>query len=222
MDGALQAGIHEYLEKQYPSIGFLGEETAPDIQQQVIAQADLYWCLDPLDGTSNFVNHIPFWAVSLALVCAKQIEFAIIIDPLRKECFSAIRGSGAWCNGEKLICNSAVLQLNECIAAVDFKRLAPALARHVVSNPCYRSQRNFGSCALEWCWLAANRIQLYLHGGMKFWDYAAGSLILSEAGGYAATLEGEPVMAPEYPKRSVVAAVNEELYKKWARKIGLH
>lgn len=215
LDEKLQQGLRDLLARRYPEIGFLGEEMTQDAQHAVVTQALAYWCLDPLDGTSNFVHGIPFWSVSLALVQNAQVEYAVVIDPQRKECFSAVLGLGAWLNATRLHCAQQTPPLRDCIAAVDFKRLTPELARYLVSNPQYRSQRNFGSCALEWCWLAANRIQVYLHGGMKFWDYAAGLLILSEAGGYSSTLESEPVLAPTQAKRSVVAAVNEVLWREW-------
>jgi fructose-1,6-bisphosphatase/inositol monophosphatase family enzyme len=68
---------------------------------------------------------------------------------------------------------------------------------------------------LEWCWLAAGRIQLYLHGGQKLWDFAAGYLILLEAGGAATTLSGMPLDCSKLRKRSVVAAVNKDLLDQW-------
>ena len=66
---------------------------------------------------------------------------------------------------------------------VDFKRLPATLGCNLATHPPYRSQRSIGSVALDWCWLAAGRLQLYLHGGQRLWDYAAGRLIFAEAGG---------------------------------------
>ena len=215
LDRQLQQGLCDLLARRYPKIEFLGEEMTQEAQHAVITQAPAYWCLDPLDGTSNFVHGIPFWAVSLALVRNTRVEYAVVIDPLRNECFSAVLGQGAWLNANRLRYAPLAPPLRDCIVGVDFKRLTPELSCYLVSNPPYRSQRNFGSCALEWCWIAKNRIQAYLHGGMKFWDYAAGLLILSEAGGHSSTLEGEPVFAPTLPKRSVVAAANEALWHEW-------
>ena len=101
------------------------------------------------------------------------------------------------------------------MANVDLKRLVRKLADRLVQFPPYRSQRNLGSCVLEWCWVAAGRIQLYLHGGQRMWDYAAGSLILREAGGMFSTLRGAPLDCQVFTKRSVVAAINEDLYREW-------
>ena len=81
------------------------------------------------------------------------------------------------------------------MAQVDFKRLPPALARDLVAEPPYSSQRNFGASTLEWCYVAAGRFDVYLHGGQKLWDYAAGSLVLEEAGGLMCTLDHDDFWA---------------------------
>src|SRR5690606_37453944 len=91
------------------------------------------------------------------------------------------------------------------------------LARELGACPPYGSQRNFGACSLEWCWLAAARFHIYLHGGQKLWDYAAGSLVLKEAGAPAATLTGEEVFALDLAPRSVVAAIDPETFAKWQK-----
>ena len=101
------------------------------------------------------------------------------------------------------------------IGLVDFKRLAPELASKLATSPPYKSQRSFGSVALDWCWLAAGRGDVYVHGKQKLWDYAAGGLILSEAGGVAATLQSEPVYNGSLEPRSAVLAINQKLFEKW-------
>lgn len=98
---------------------------------------------------------------------------------------------------------------------VDFKRLGSVLATELVTRPPYSSQRYLGSGALEWCWLAAGRFHVYLHGKQKLWDYAAGALILSEAGGCAETLQGEPIFSHELQPRSVVAAADARSFAEW-------
>jgi myo-inositol-1(or 4)-monophosphatase len=98
---------------------------------------------------------------------------------------------------------------------IDLKRLPAALASHLAADPPYKSQRSFGAVALDWCWLAAGRGHLYLHGQQKLWDYAAGQLVLQEAGGKAVTLEGQPVFAPRLESRSTVAALNPEIFHAW-------
>lgn len=220
LDYALDTAVRHLVQSEYPEYGFLSEEMAVSERTQVLSEGatagESFWCLDPLDGTSNYANGIPFWCVSLALINNKHAHIGIIYDYERKECFVAARGHGVWMNGKALSLDEPATELQHCIANIDYKRLADNLALNLLkSQNAFRSQRNFGSCALEWCWLAMNRIQVYLHGGMKLWDYAAGSLILQEAGGYSSNLAGQPVFNPEASKSAVVAAVSQSLFEVW-------
>ncbi len=207
--------IAAFLTQQWPEIAFLSEEMEREEQARLLREAEALWCLDPLDGTSNFAAGIPLFAVSLALFQRGEVVLALTYDPVRDEMFTAQRGRGAWLNGQPLRCQPSEFQLCNAVAIVDFKRLAPALKQALMTNPPYGSQRNLGSCVLEWAWMAANRGNLYLHGGMKLWDLAAGSLILAEAGGYAATLQGEPVFVAALAPRSVVISPDPVLFAAW-------
>jgi len=117
-------------------------------------------------------------------------------------------------NGVRL-CACSEKTLTNCIANVDYKRLVGELAARLARSPPYRSQRNLGASVLEWCWLAAGRFQLYLHGGQKLWDFSAGYLILLESGGAATSLSGQSLDCSKLRKRSVVAAVNADLLALW-------
>ncbi len=211
--------IREALAELYPDIAFLSEEMEAGEQESLLqssAQKDTkLWCLDPLDGTSNFAAGIPLFATSLALFVKGEVRIGITYDPVRDEMFSAVKGRGAWLNGEVLICHPGCFPLNKTIAFVDFKRLKPELAVRLLADAPYKSQRNIGSCVLEWAWMAANRGHLYLHGGMKLWDLAAGTLILDEAGGYSCTLEGEAVFRPSIQPRSVLISPDKKLFGAW-------
>lgn len=219
-DLAVQDRLTRELAELYPDIGLLGEEMDEDRQQALVSGPGRWlWCLDPVDGTSNFAAGLPFFSISLALLRGYEPQLGIVHDPTRDECFTAVKGQGAWLNGERLRCTSPALPLNRCLAMVDFKRLDPALITGLATRPPYSSHRYTGSGALEWCWLSAGRFQLYLHGRQKLWDYAAGALILAEAGGVAATLEGEPVFAPGVLTRSVVAAPDARLFAEWRHAI---
>lgn len=220
-DLSMQKRVAEALNQDWPEYGFLGEEMPHDQQQLAWDQGTAgIWCLDPLDGTSNFASGIPFFSVALALFIDKQPVLGIVYDPVREECFAAEKGEGAWLNGNRLTSDVPALPLKRAIGVVDFKRLSKQLGRSLGENPPYGSQRNFGSSALEWCWLAADRFHVYVHGGQKLWDYAAGSLILSEAGGHALTLKGEKVPCGEFSSRSVVAALDQTLFKEWQGWLG--
>lgn len=217
IDVAMQQALRQRLQQQWPEYALLGEEMSLPEQQSLIddSKAGL-WCLDPLDGTSNFASGLPFFSVSLALLADGGIRLGVVYDPQRDELFAASEGQGATVNGRPLCCRKATTPLRDCIAVVDFKRLPTALAVRLVSAPPYRSQRSFGSVALDWCWLAASRYQVYLHGRQRLWDYAAGSLILAEAGGSCATLDGQRVYhQPGLEPRSAVAAVDDDLFAVW-------
>ena len=136
----------------------------------------------------------------------------MIYDPNQNEVFSAIAGQGAWFNGEPLIASSEREQLAQCTAQIDFKRLSQAMRVCLCKDHPYASQRNFGSGALDWCWLASARSQVYIHGGQKLWDYAAGHLILQEAGGIAKTFAGDKMFISSLQPRSVIGAVNQSLF----------
>ena len=207
--------IREALAEYYPDIAFLSEEMELEEQESLLKSSKKLWCLDPLDGTSNFAAGIPLFATSLALFVNGEVKIGITYDPVRDEMFSAVKGQGAFLNGELLKCVASGFDLNKTIAIVDFKRLKPELAQRLLKTAPYKSQRNLGSCVLEWAWMAANRGHLYLHGGMKLWDLAAGTLILNEAGGYACTLEDEPVFKHSMKPRSVLISPDRTLFEAW-------
>ena len=216
-DTDIQSRLTEILTDRWPDIPLLGEEMPDAERDSILNEAARFWCLDPLDGTTNYTSGLPFYGVSLALIEEGLATIGVVFDPVRNECFSATLNGGAYLNGEPLHTAQDARSLH-CIACVDFKRLARTLAEHLVAQPPYKSQRNLGACVLEWCWLAADRFQLYLHGGQKLWDYAAGNLILREAGGHAVTLDGTLIPSDDQFKNrkiSVVAASNPALLDDW-------
>ncbi len=221
-DFAVQQRLERMLATLAPDIPLLGEEMS-EFQQRELFEENrrALWCLDPLDGTGNFVSGIPFFSVSLALLGEKGPILGVVYDPVRDECFSATTGHGAWLNGSRLMSNPVDLPLSRCIAIVDTKRLGPQ-GGTLVADPPYRSQRSFGSGALEWCWLAAHRGQVYLHGRQQLWDYAAGWLILMETGGRASSLDGNVTFADDIAPRSVVAACDPVLYDEFWSYLRLH
>ncbi|MDH5484393.1 MAG: inositol monophosphatase [Gammaproteobacteria bacterium] len=210
-DTAMQRAVIKELNKRWPECPCLGEEMTGDHQQGLLdSENQGLWILDPLDGTTNFSSGIPFFSVSLALVQNGEVRLGLIYDPVRDECFSAVKDQGAWLNGKRLKLNgSSRRELDQCVTQVDFKRLPAELAMRLAAEHPFASQRNFGSGALDWCWLATARSQLYVHGGQKLWDYAAGQLILLEAGGCANSFSGEPVFSLSLKPQSIVAASHQ-------------
>ncbi len=221
-DIVMQEALVQALQQRWPSIGVVGEEMDAATQQQAMAHEQQgLWCIDPLDGTSNFSAGIPYYAVSVALLCGDEVRLGVVYDPSRQECFTAMRGRGAWLNDEPLRRREDALPLSQAMALVDLKRLSAELAGRLAAEPPYQSQRSFGAVALDWCWLAAGRCDVYLHGRQKLWDYAAGSLILQEAGGHAVTLQGDSVFVPTLEPRSAAAALDADLFRQWTDWLGI-
>lgn len=215
-DLKMQSRLISSLKELYPDIDLLGEEMTAEQQQLLLASDTPLWCLDPVDGTSNFAAGVPYFCVSLALIEHGVVTLGLIYDPIREECFTAQRGQGAYLNNERLTSQDTGLQLKEAIALIDFKRLTAEMATELVTNRPYGSQRSLGSIALELCWIAAGRCHIYLHGKQQLWDYAAAQLILSEAGGLALTLEGKLLGSDSLKPISTLAALDESLFNEWA------
>ncbi len=220
-DKAMQKRLQQELGKAWPDYAFLGEEMTEDEQRAAMTNADGYWCIDPLDGTNNYATRMPFLAVSIALIINNQQVQGLIYDPLREEVFTAIKGEGARLNGSMLNCIPNKTEIKSTIAEIDLKRLPKELAVRLVTEEPFSSQRNIGSSALDWCWLAACRYNVYLHGGQKPWDYAAGNLILHEAGGQSISHDGEPVFRGIYENRSVLASLDEDIFMHWKQWLGI-
>ena len=198
------------------NVPVMGEEM-PAGEQHAIWQSGNagMWCIDPIDGTSNFVRGLPYFAVSIALLRAGKSVLGVVYDPVADEVFAAELGKGAFLNGEKLIGREAPGSLGQALANVDLKRLGSKLAGQLATHPPYASQRNFGASTLDWCYTAAGRYDVYLHGGQKLWDYAAGLLILRESGGYACCIENDDFAQGDIWQRSVVAAHDKKLFDEW-------
>jgi myo-inositol-1(or 4)-monophosphatase len=218
-DLAMQQALTVALAERYPDVAMLGEELSEEAQLEVIQDEQDYWCLDPVDGTTNFHATMPLFSVSLGLVSNGEIVLGIVYDPNRREFFGAIKGQGFWLNGETPTRPDQPQSLGNCIAFIDFKRLSNEMGIGLVQQTPYKSQRNIGTCALEWAWLAAGRANLLLHGRESIWDYTAGVLLLQEAGGISETIYAEPVFKQTLAPRSVIAASNPGLFEQWASRI---
>ena len=222
-DGSLfteaDLAAQHYLAERLPDIHrspIIGEEMSRDAQRKGWEDGeDGLWCIDPIDGTTNFINGIPWFAVSLAWLKEGRTRLAVTYNPITDEMFYAREGHGAYLNGRRLPLRQVTTDLARTVADVDFKRIPKGLADRIAVDPPYYSQRNFGCSTLEWCNLAAGRLDLYLHGGQMLWDYAAGSLILREAGGQVCTLDNDDFDAAEVWRRPVVAALDPTVFASW-------
>ena len=215
-DMASQQRFSEALPAFLPG-AVLGEEMTAAEQAALWKEgARGLWCIDPIDGTTNFANGIPLFAVSIAYLVDHEPVIGVVYNPITDESFYAARGAGAFLNGTELPLRAGATSLRDAVAGVDFKRISHHLGDELAVRPPYYSQRNFGSSALEWCFVAAGRLDVYVHGGQMLWDYAAGRLILAEAGGQAEALDGGQLMSGPAIKRGVIAAASPALFAEWS------
>jgi len=226
-DLAVQNRIAAELKQLDAEILLLGEEMPEEMQKGILQQTNnAIWILDPLDGTTNFAAGIPYYSISLALIEGGQVVLGIVYDPERDECFIAEKNHGASLQQselefKRLNGNADDIKLEDAVACIDLKRLPEHLAINLISKHPFRSQRSFGSVALDWCWLAAGRFDVYLHGKQNIWDYAAGHLVFSEAGGQSCTLDGDPVFINQLTPRVGIGALNSPLFNEWIDWLGV-
>src|SRR5689334_1670895 len=173
---ALVAGL-----PRIDDIPVLGEEMAAAEQARIFERSGRFWCVDPLDGTKNFSDGVPFFAVSVALMEGARPAFGAVYDPIADEAFYAVRGAGAWLDHRALTVPPRGPALAQALAEVSLRRDAAGLRGALKHRAPYARRLTSGSSTLSWCHLAAGRIDVMLHSGQKMWDYAAGALILEEA-----------------------------------------
>ncbi len=180
------------------------------------------WVIDPVDGTTNFASGIPYFAVSVAYMVDGRTRLGVIYNPVSGELFRAEAGGGAWLGDERLPLRATELDLHDAVAAIEEKRLPRALALRALESPPFHSMRNFGAGVLHWCELAAGRMDVFLNGGQELWDYAAGYLMLAEAGGAMCMIGDDDFFAGQGLRRSVVAARTPRLFEQWKAWVRAH
>lgn len=201
----------------------LGEEMGEAEQQAALAAGDEgLWCVDPVDGTTNFLIGLPLFAVSVALLRHGRPILGVSYAPFADEMFTALAGGGARLNGEPLPLRPSEPRLDRSVALVDLKRLPSPLATALAADAPYYSQRNLGSNVLEWCYLAAGRGDLLVHGGQRPWDYAAGSLMVAEAGGDLCGFEQDDFHAAPVWRRPAIAALDPAALVDWRTWVRSH
>jgi len=193
----------------------IGEEMPADEQRAIFASAPRFWCIDPVDGTKNFSDGVPFFAVSVALMQGVLPLFGTVYDPIADEAFFARHGVGAWLDERPLVLPRAGPPLARALAEVSLRRDHARLRTALKARRPYARRITSGSSALSWCHLAAARVDVMLHSGQKMWDYAAGALVLVEAGGSLAAVEQPDFWSTDPWRRSVVAARTSGLLQEW-------
>lgn len=190
VDIAVQNFLKKELFSLAPDIQFLGEETG--LQEM---KADSFWILDPVDGTTNLMHDYQHSVVSLALYDQGEIVIGVVYDPFREEVFSAIKGKGSFLNGQPIHVSKAEKLSDTIIGLGTAKReLADenfARFRRVFGQ-C-QDVRRLGSAALELAYIACGRQDGYFERYLNPWDYAAGMLLVQEAGGTVTDFTGKPL-----------------------------
>jgi len=192
VDHASEAAIIDTLLTAYPDHGILAEESG---SQHGNPNADHIWIIDPLDGTTNFIHGFPVYCVSIALQVRGRIEQAVVYDPSRNDLFTATRGRGAFLN-ERRIRVSKRVRLQESLISTGFPfRKGDNFNQYLVMMGDVMQKtaglRRPGSAALDLAYLAAGFTEGFFETGLSPWDVAAGSLLVTEAGGLVGNFTGE-------------------------------
>jgi myo-inositol-1(or 4)-monophosphatase len=189
-DREAERTIRELLLGEHPDDGLLGEEGS-----QSRSASGRTWIVDPLDGTVNFLYGLRAWAVSIALEDPEGLAVGVVFNPVSGECFSALRGEGAVVNGHPIHVTECPA-LDRAMVATGFSYEAERRREQaellVELLPRIRDLRRAGAAALDLAFVAAGRVDAFYERGLKDWDEAAGRLLVREAGGVEADLDGEP------------------------------
>lgn len=191
-DRRVQELLMARLSAAVPGAVFFCEEN----EQQGDLKAEHVFIIDPIDGTMNFVRGFHHSAISVAYMRSGVIRAASVYNPYAEECFSALSGEGAWCNGRPI--HAGALPLSESVVCCGTAPYSPQLAdsTFALMKKAFLASldiRREGSAALDMCSAAAGRAGVYFEPTVSLWDIAAGLLLVQEAGGVCCRLDGSPV-----------------------------
>jgi len=208
-DKKVEKILVEELQKARPSYSILSEELG---QINNNNNEEFRWIIDPIDGTANFLHGIPHFAISIGLEQNKEIISGIIYDPIKDEMFAAEKGNGSYLNNSRIRV-SVRSKLKDCIIFTggprqNAKKKDLSLAEYnklssIVQTPI----RKMGSAALDMAYTAAGRCDGFWHRNLKYWDYAAGIVIVKEAGGFVTDFMGNQ----EYVESETILATNSRI-----------
>ncbi|MBL8329195.1 MAG: inositol monophosphatase [Rubrivivax sp.] len=209
VDRAAEQAIIDILLDAYPGHGILAEETG---RERGARSSDYLWIIDPLDGTTNFIHGFPVYAVSIALSFRGKVEQAVVYDPARNDLFYASKGRGAFLNDRRLRVSKRV-RLSDALVGTGFPfRRGDNFKRYLkmfeeVMQQCAGLRRP-GAAALDLCYVAAGWYDGFFETGLSPWDVAAGSLMVTEAGGLVGNFTGDA----DYLYQREVVAGNPKIY----------
>ncbi|AJP47721.1 inositol monophosphatase [Rugosibacter aromaticivorans] len=192
VDRAAEAAIIAVLREAYPTYGILAEESG---LAGTDAAAEFQWIIDPLDGTTNFIHGVPQYAISIGLAKQGVMQQAVVYDANRNEIFTASKGGGAFVNGKRIRVAKRT-RLDETLIGTGFPyRMFDhidtylAIFRELAQKTA--GMRRPGAASLDLAWVACGRMDGFWELGLSPWDMAAGSLLITEAGGLVGDLSGE-------------------------------
>ena len=191
VDRSAEQEIIETIRRAYPDHGFLAEESGASAGKS----DEFVWIIDPLDGTTNFLHGFPQFCVSIAVQHRGRIEHAVIYDPMRQELFTASIGQGAQLDDRKLRVSKSKGLEGALIGTgfpfrANLKWLDSYMGMFKAVALATAGLRRPGSAALDLAWVAAGRTDAFFELGLSPWDTAAGTLLITEAGGRVGTLSG--------------------------------
>ena len=192
VDQAAEQAIIDTIRQAYPGHGFLAEESG---RSQGAQHSDFVWIIDPLDGTTNFIHGFPQYAISIALAHNGQVTQAVVFDPERNELFTASKGRGAFLNDRRIRVSKRT-RLEEALLGTGFPyrcfdHVDTYLAIFKDLTQKTAGMRRPGAAALDLAWVACGRLDGFWEFGLSPWDMAAGTLLITEAGGLVSDLAGE-------------------------------
>ena len=192
VDQAAEQIIIETLLGAYPGHGIWAEESG---REHGAKDSEFVWIIDPLDGTTNFIHGFPVYCVSIALAVKGKIEQAVVYDPSRNDLFTATKGRGAYLNDRRLRVSKRI-RMQECLISTgfpfrpgdDFNRYLRMMGDVMQKTA---GLRRLGAAALDLAYVAAGYTDGFFETGLQPWDVAAGSLLVTEAGGLVGNFTGE-------------------------------
>ncbi len=209
IDRECERTVISILQRSYRDHAFLGEESGITGNKD----SEYVWVIDPIDGTTNFVQGIAQCAVSIALRHNGKVEVGVVFDPFLNEMFTAARGEGAMLNGRRIRVGSRT-SLDGAIIGTAFpvrfrERMVPYLELFGRMLDNCADIRRMGAASLDLCYVACGRYDGFFEQGLKDWDYAAGEIIIREAGGLLTDFAG----TPNYVKTGNIVTGNPAVLK---------
>ena len=190
----------EELTKSKKNYSFLTEETGKIINNN----KDVFWIIDPIDGTTNFLHGIPHFAISIALKQENEIVIGLIFDPIKNEMFYAEKNCGSFINNSRMRVSNKN-NLEECLFGTNnegIKLIYPKL-----------NLRNTGCAALDLAYVGCGRLDGFFHNKINLWDIAAGKIIIEEAGGKVNDISNFKI------NKIDIKAANPNIYEKMIKKL---